>query len=86
MAIYPKIVTSPKDSPVPIIIAGNIVNQKAKFVFFEFVILSKIKNIEMKPVLKYKERNITLIKYDIFMKYFEFIILVKELKKIKAKG
>ena len=42
--------------------------------------------MEIKPVQKYKERNITLIKYDIFIKYFEFIILVKELKKIKAKG
>ena len=61
-------------------------SQKAKLVFLEFVILSKMKNIEMNPVQKYKERNITLIKYDIFMKYFEFIILVKELKKIKAKG
>ena len=80
-------VTSPKDSPVPIIIEGNIVSQKAKLVFLEFVILSKMKNIEMNPVQKYKERNITLIKYDIFMKYyFEFIILVKELKKINAKG
>ena len=38
-----------------------------RYLFFEFVILSRIKNIEMKPVLKYKERNITLIKYDIFM-------------------
>ena len=61
-------------------------SQKAKFVFLEFFILSKIKNIEIKPVQKYKERNITRIKYDIFMKYFEFIILVKELKKINAKG
>jgi hypothetical protein len=79
-------VTSPKDSHVPIIIEGNIVSQKAKLVFLELVILSKMKNIEMNPVQKYKERNITLIKYDIFMKYFEFIILVKELKKINAKG
>ena len=79
-------VTSPKDSPVPIIIEGNIVSQKAKLVFLEFAILSKMKNIEMNPVQKYKERNITLIKYDIFMKYLEFIILVKELKKINAKG
>jgi hypothetical protein len=62
------------------------VSQKAKLVFLELVILSKMKNIEMNPVQKYKERNITLIKYDIFMKYFEFIILVKELKKINAKG
>ena len=54
--------TSPKDSPVPKIIVGIIVSQKADLLFLEEAILSKIKNIEINPLQKYRDKNITLIK------------------------